>query len=474
MAQSRHRHRITDSDEVLITGGVSTLSPPPSIIELVKDNPRADAEWKKWLNNFYEYVGLLTSQVVGMQSIKFGDSPSIDAFARARVSNPETIFDSKQIHDKQPLFWDEALTLNGTAPWTQAAASTMMTVTTTADAVARQTFRRFNYQPGKSQLILMTFVLDESGGGTGITREVGMYDANNGIFLQDSAGTINLVKRNATSDTTVAQASWNIDVFDGTGTSGKTLDWTKSQIMLIDMEWLGVGRVRIGFVIDGIPYYAHQFVHANTTSGVYMSTPNLPLRYYIENAAGAGVQSTLEHICCSVMSEGGTQDVGATRVATSGSVFVNANTANTTYAIVGIRLDTDHLDGVAKIIGVSLLEAAATSVDYEWKLIYDPTVANTANFSTAWTDVATGSSFIEYAVGDNSNPSTNTVTGGTVIASGFVAAGGSKTSSNSDEVDTTLLLGSTIAGVSKQIWLCVTPKGTNADVYGSISWKEIS
>lgn len=411
------------------------------------------------------------------------DGPNFDAFDRLRVSNPETIFDSKQIHDKQPLFWDEATVGAGSVgTWDANKASTMMTITggAAAQEVTRQTFRRFNYQPGKSQLILITFTLDHTGGGTDIERYVGLFDDNNGIFLKDGEGTISLVRRTNVTGTPndaddIAQASWNIDVFDGTGASGVTLDWTKSQIMVIDFEWLGVGRVRVGFVIDGIIYYAHQFNHANTLAGVYMSTPNLPIRFHIENlnVAGTGAASKLEHICSTVMSEGGSQDIGVSRSISTSTTFVSAAAAGTTYAVIGLRLDADHLDGVVKITGMSMLESAASSVEYIWKIIYDPTVANTANFSTSWTDVASSESFVEYAIADNADPNTNTVTNGVVIASGYVGAGG-KSNASSSEVDTAVQLGSTISGTSKEIWLCVTPLSTNADIYGSLSWKEIS
>jgi hypothetical protein len=32
------------------------LDPPPSIVEFIKDNPRAEAIWKTWLNNLYEWL----------------------------------------------------------------------------------------------------------------------------------------------------------------------------------------------------------------------------------------------------------------------------------------------------------------------------------------------------------------------------------------------------------------------------------
>lgn len=35
------------------------------------------------------------------------DNPTGDAFGRFRMSSPTTLFDSKQIIDNQPLFWDD-------------------------------------------------------------------------------------------------------------------------------------------------------------------------------------------------------------------------------------------------------------------------------------------------------------------------------------------------------------------------------
>ena len=190
-----------------------------------------------------------------------------DAFNRLRISPPETLFDSKQIFDNQPLFWDEATTGTGTSSvYSQDNARTRMSVSAdTAGSVTRQTFMRFNYQPGKSQLVLMTGLL--TAGGSGLTASMGLYDDDNGIFVESKDGTIQICRRTSTSgsavDNAVTQANWSVDSFDGTGPSGKTLDPTKTQIFFIDLEWLGVGRVRCGWVIDGQIYVAHEFLNTN-------------------------------------------------------------------------------------------------------------------------------------------------------------------------------------------------------------------
>ena len=399
------------------------------------------------------------------------DSASIDAFARLRVSNPETIFDSKQIHSNQPLFWDDQQVSGAgtTSVWSQDTASSVMGVAlNTAGKRTRQTFRRMNYQPGKSQLIFLTGTLSVSGGGTGIKRCMGYYDDENGILMQDNAGVVTAIVRSNTTgsvvDDSVVQADWNIDKMDGTGNSGITLDGTKSQILIIDFEWLAVGRVRIGFVYNGLPVYVHEFNHANLEAGAYMSTPNLPLRYEIEND-GTGVASELEHICGTVISEGGTQDIGINHSIDNNNTPVVAAVGGTIYALCGIKLDASHLDGVAKILDKSVLET--NTVDYQWMVLFNPVLAGTAPTFTAHNN-----SFIDTAVGT----AVNTVTLDAlthVLGTGYVK-GGKESGATSDTLDSSLLLGSAIDGTPDEIWLCVKPLTANADFLGSILWREIS
>ena len=456
---------------------MNELPPPPSLVELVTstydgekniDKSKPDSIWKKWLSGLHEVVKELVANEI--QAIKMGDSPSIDAFARMRVSNPETIFDSKQIHSKQPLFWDDQLISGsgGASTWSQDTASTVLSVpATTACNRVRQTFRRFNYQPGKSQLYFITGTL--SNGGAGILQCMGLYDDNNGLFVQNNEGTLQFVRRSSYSgsvvNTEIDQADWNLDTFDGTGASEITLDATKSQILIVDFEWLGVGRVRIGWVIDGIPYYCHQFVHSNHETGVYMSTPNIPLRYEIDND-GTGAAASLEHICSTVISEGGTQDIGITRYATNGINKVQGDNSGTIYALIGLRLKAANIDGVNDLINVSMITEGTN--DYEWFLIFNPTVAGTP----VWTDET--NSIVQWGHGDYaSTPSDTSVTGGTIITGGFVK-GGKESGSDTFDLDTKQKLGSLIDGTVDEVWLCVMPNGGNNDFHGSITWKEIS
>lgn len=385
-----------------------------------------------------------------------------DAFGRLRVSNPETLFDSKQIFDNAPNFWDDQEVSGGSTTSSHSAntASTTIAVAlNTAGNRVRQTYQSFNYQPGKSQLILMTFVLDDSGGGTGITRSVGQFNANNGLFLKDDGGTYKFVRRTYVTgspvDNEVAQSSWNLDTMDGTGPSGITLDFTKTQILVIDYEWLGVGRARLGFNVDGVTYYAHEFKNANNLDEVYMSTPNLPLRFEIDND-GTGAASGLKTICCSVMSEGGTQELGILRHADSGSVSSLAT--GTTYAVLGIRLKSGYIGADVLLENLSVI-ATSTNDQAHWELILNPTVAGTFTYSDQT------NSAIQIATG----ASTNTVTNGTEVDGGYFATSlpVSPTAPNARR------LGAAIDGTVDEFVLCVRPITNNITVQGSMTWREL-
>ena len=396
------------------------------------------------------------------------DSPAIDAFGRWRVSQPETVFDSKQLHDAAPLFFDdqEVSGASTTSSHSAATASTTIGVAlNTAGKRVRQTFMRFNYQPGKSQLILLTGTLGETGGGTGITRAMGLFDDDNGIFMQDNEGTVEAVIRSSTSgsavDTAVTQANWNLDTMDGTGPSGVTLDATKSQIVAIDFEWLGVGRVRIGFVVDGLFIYVHEFLHANRSAGVYMSTPNLPIRYEIEND-GTGAASSLEHICCSVMSEGGLQDNGLLQYESTGGTHVDCNVDGTIYAIMGGRLKSTHLDSSIKLVEATVAEVQGSN-SYEWLLLAGATVAGTFTYADK------ANSAVQIAKGVPAN----TVTGGTVIAGGF-ASSANKGGSSGAALSNAILLGSAIDGTPQEFVFAIRPiSSSNLDIEASMTWREL-
>jgi hypothetical protein len=393
-------------------------------------------------------------------SIKASDSPTIDAFARLRVSDPFTIFDSKQIYDSQNLFWANKTTNGGVVELHDAAnAKTTLSVTTTGDEVIRQTKQYFNYQPGKSQLSFITGLFSKE---SDVEKEVGLFDDDNGISLfVDSVTDVSWrITKGGTPTETATQSNWNIDKFDGTGPSGLTLDLNQTQIIYIDFEWLGVGRVRCGFVIDGIPYVAHEFLHANQpgNSTVYMSNPNLPVRYRIKSNGSAG---SLDHICSSIISEGGQQQTGILRSFNTGDVVIEIGT--TEVPVLAFR----HQSGKEKatLIDEYLSIMSSSNSNFKWTISHNATSSVGTDFTTGFT--AMSNSTLEYKNAFSGNITDN----GTVIASGY---GSNNTDSATFNINSFLRVGYDIGTATSDVWvLSIETLGGTDDFHAALTYREI-
>lgn len=257
-----------------------------------------------------------------IRQVELGDSASRDAFSRQRVASPTALLAQELEYDSSPLYWYEVLSGGGTATHSYADAAVILEVSSTNDAVVRQSKKYVRYQPGKSQLVVLTALVGQS---AGARRRVGAFDADNGIFLEVLGDEVAWVIRKNGVDTRVAQAAWNIDPLDSTGPSGHLLDMNKAQIVHIDFQWLGVGRVRVGFDIDGNIHYVHEFLHANVVTGVYMRTANLPVRYEITALDLDQEATDLYQICSTVISEGGFEGVAGTPFSASTAAVTSVN-----------------------------------------------------------------------------------------------------------------------------------------------------
>jgi len=272
-----------------------------------------------------------------------------DAFGRLRVSEPYTLFDSQSRYAADNQF-DVVTTGTGTTTFLSNEAAVKMEVTGVGvGSVTRQSYRSFPYQPGKGLLVLATFVMDGSQS-VNLTQRVGYFNDQNGVFFQRIDGVYSFVLRSfvtgvASDARTVNQSSWNGDKLDGTGDSGYTLDPSKAQILWMDFEWLGVGSVRCGFIINGQYIICHTFNNANEITNVYMTTAILPVRYQISSAT-TPVAASMKAICCSVISEGGFEQTSIDHVARRVTAFTNIDTAATFYPIVSIRMASGRLGSV--------------------------------------------------------------------------------------------------------------------------------
>ena len=389
-----------------------------------------------------------------------------DAFGRLRVSSPLTLFDSSHRYADNGL-WNTSTSTGGTAVFSANEGLVDLNVTTASGSqVLRETLKVFSYQPGKSLLVLNTFVM--SSAKAGLTQRVGYYGVGNGYYLEQVGTTVQFVERSSVTgsviNTPVLQANWNGDKLDGTGASGLTLDLTKAQILFSDLEWLGVGSVRVGFIINGQYIICHTFHHANLITSTYITTASLPIRYEIFNTAGTSSSSVLKQICSTVISEGGYELRGLQQAV--GTPITSARalaTAGTLYPIVSLRLKSTRLDGIAVATAISII--GNTAANYNWQVI----VAGTTT-GGSWVS-AGANSCVEYNITGTS------FAGGRILASGYFTATGS-TSVSVDILRAALLATQLerngLTGTAYEFSLILTA-GTNTETaFASIDWEEIS
>jgi hypothetical protein len=380
---------------------------------------------------------------------KGADSGAVDAFGRQRISQSFALFDSVLRHSKNADLWNETIS-GGTSVHLPNESSVLMTVTASGHSILRRTRKRFPYQPGKGLSILQSFA--GSTPQSGLIQEVGLYDNNNGVILRANGTTVQFVIRSSTTgspvETVVNQNEWNID-------TAPWLNFAKTNIFTADLEWLGVGRVRCGFVLDGEYYYCHEFNHANALDSVYMTTAVLPLSYAVR--AVATVSGSVKQICSNVASEGGYEPAGAIYITGRGASNFSPISSET--MVAAIRMASGRTDNVIlpSQVDASLGGKQNANVVAEWRMRLNPTVSGT------WIDAANGR-------GNVQTMSSGTFSGGTIINAGLVGPQASTDFHPQRALE--LSLGTSAEGESDIVILTIQCSAEE-NATGLLGWREV-
>lgn len=416
---------------------------------------------------------LRTRYEVQMLSDRLTPSGTLtDAFGRLRISQPFTLFDSQNRYEKNDK-WSESITGASADATYNANDSTINLNVSTAnnDYVIRETKRVFSYQPGKSLLVLSTFAMGTPDANR--VERVGYFGANNGVYLERNGANTYFVLRSRTNgsiqETRVPQSQWSPDKFDGAGYSnqshgdhGDGLDLTKTNILWFDIEWLGVGDIRCGFVVDGRMVPAHIFHNDNLNTTTYMTTATLPIRYEIQNTGPAATSGFLKQICSTVISEGGYEATALHHsVGNEFGAFKDLASANTYYPVVSIRLAPGRLDSVVVPVKADMIGVTNNSA-YKYKLILNGTLTG-----DSW-QTSPSSNNVQYDL------SASTISGGRTIKSGFLSTStkGGNLELGSRE-DFAMQLGRTLSGNSDILTLAIATDTAGSDVGGVLEWIEL-
>jgi hypothetical protein len=389
-----------------------------------------------------------------------------DAFGRQRVSAPLTLFDSSHRYRDNNL-WSTATT--GTASATFIANEGLINLTVnnaSGTQIIRETTKVFSYQPGKSLLVMNTFV--PATPKANLRQRVGYFGADNGMYFEINGTTPYFVERSLSTgtQTEVAQANWNGDKLNGTGPSGITLDTSKAQILWMDIEWLGLGTVRMGFVINGQFILCHSFHHANLITSTYITTASLPLRYELTNTGATSGSSTMKQVCSTVISEGGYELRGIQQaVGIPITTPRNLTTAGTFYPIVSLRLKTspNFLDAIVILTALSVMPIATGA--YNWQIRASGTTAG-----GTWVSAGDDSAV-------NYNITGTSYTGGRILGSGFFNAsnqGVTQIDILKEALFKFQLERNGLTSTPFEITLVVASNGNGDTVVASMDWEEIS
>jgi len=421
-----------------------------------------------WQLKMLQGLDTINSNII-TGNITNANSMAIDAFGRQRVSEPLTLFDSSHRYRDNGL-WATSTASGGTAVFSTNEGLVNLNVNTTSGSqVLRETFKVFSYQPGKSLLVFNTFVMAPAQ--TNLRQRVGYFGTDNGIYLQLNNQTLSFVERSLVTgivtESVVNQSAWNVDTLDGSGPSGVVLDITKAQILFMDIEWLGEGTVRVGFIIDGVFLLCHKFNHANLITSTYITTASLPFRYEITNTGVTTNSSTLKQVCSTAISEGGYELRGAQQ--SIGTPITTPRTfavAGTYYPMVGLRLKSTRLDGIAILTAVSIL-GLGNGKNYAWRIAQSATITG-----GAWISAGVDSS-IEYNLTGTSSA------GGRILAQGYVNSSNQGSPSINilkEAVFSTQLERDTFTGTAFEIVIeiAIDATGGTLGAYASVDWEEIS
>jgi hypothetical protein len=433
----------------------------------------------------------LDSSIVQTTSINVFDNDvenTLDAFGKLRVSNPVTLLDIRFPGQTtgNPIFLRNNLQIcfDSSGSYTGTYGNSKLTIDASGNGYYISQSRNYcAYQPGKSLLFLASGVINP--GHSGYTTRIGYFDydpslnnpltVKNGLYFQhDNSG--NSINVKDASLNQIYQSQWNIDKMDGTGPSGLNLSFSKTQLFVIDMEWLGVGRVRFGFYAYGRIQYCHQIINVNNLTSPYTDTINLPICYSIHSTSSpTGRADKFTQICSTVISEGGYTPLGRPFSVSTGSPTPVNISGNVEEPILFLRGNKSNLNYYHQnIIPTSVSMICSSTNDlilYKLVLFLAGTYTGT---DPSWNNVNSNYSVAQYAPNLSSGYSS---ANGIVLDEGYFYGRGTNTLTKLGEVFTSQILQVTsdIRGNSDVLVLTATfvsSSGTT-NVLGTIQWQEL-
>jgi len=395
----------------------------------------------------------------------------VDAFGSLIVASPDALFLSSLLEDAATLVWFESTNgANSNTAYQTNESSVLLRVASggaaaSGDYAIKQS-RAVPYYPAHGHRVLVTATFGAAV--ANLTRRVGLFDDEDGIFLEQTNSGVQWVVRTFTSGAAVdtathTQANWNLDNLDGDddaeNPSGVTLDLSTRQILVIDLQWLAVGTIRVGFDLGGTLgiVWVHSIDHQNTGTLPYIRSATLPVRFEIRATGAVGTVQTLRQICASVISFGMPESPGFPRSAGNGATAVAVNAR---VPICSIRPQNKRVPLIPQ--GVQLYAATVATF---WELVLNATLGGPTAFNA-----------VDALAHADVDVASTTIANGQVVAAGYVAAAataGGKPGAIASATIGRTLLGLSPGGTADILTLACTTIGGASQTAGMIDFTEV-
>jgi hypothetical protein len=190
-----------------------------------------------------------------------------------------------------------------------------------------------------------------------------------------------------------------------------------------------------------------------------MVTATLPIRYEIENTGTSASNTYLEHICNTIISEGGFSPRVSTRAISN--AITGVNISNVSYTpLIAIRLKSGRTGGVAVPVLANLYGLQNTPFSYQ--ILQDATITG-----GTWADSGT-ESHVEY------NITPTSYTGGRNLLQGIFIGGTAvqPVSVPFKDFNSSYQLKTRIDGTMETFLIAVQATTNNDDAIASLAWEE--
>lgn len=384
------------------------------------------------------------------------NSMSVDAGARLRVSQMNTLFDGKTLNYDNIYIFDSQGT--GTGNWSSNRFD--LSATSNGQYYIRQAKRFAPYFSRKSQFVECTFNSFHTQ--PGVVKRVGYFSSSasapydttyDGVWLENDGTTIRLrASRAGTTTVNVPISAWEGYRYV------ENYDWSKFSVAAFDFLWLGGATLRLFIKTDLGFILCHNVRYVGIDTFGFCLSPSQPIRYEIRSTGGAG---SLAYICSHVSTEGSRNEEGYNGSVNTGSTGVALTVAGTTHPLLAIRKQSSKRDISVKLTNLNLFTTTAND-QLLWSLYLNPT------FTAPLSYVPMDNTAIEYAIGSNSIDLSST---GRLMVSGYVSQN-VILPSNLFEQDYLAYLGINLNNSADALVLCGTPITGSITTFGALAFRE--